>query len=281
MVSRTVGIVTPGTMGSAVAAAARTGGARVVWASQGRSAETRDRAATDGLEDLGELSAVLDAADVVVSLCPPHAATEVAEQIAAAGYAGVFVDGNAVSPMTMQAIVETIAAGGARVVDGSVIGPPPREPDTTRLFLAGGDATDVAGLFAGSHLETVVLDEGPPAASALKMAYAGWSKGSAGLLLTMRAYASHAGVEEALVTEWARSQPGLAERSERAAGDVGPKAWRWVGEMEEIAAALGTAELPESFHLAAAEVFHRLRGHKGGQSPSIEEVAADLLGGGQ
>ena len=196
--------------------------------------------------------------DVVLSICPPHAAAEVAEEVAALDFRGCYVDANAVAPETARSIAATVARGGAAYVDGGIVGGPPRQAGTTRLYLAGDDAQRVAVLFAGGPLETVVLSGGVPAASALKMAFAGWTKGSAALLLAVRALAASHDVEAALLEEWQRSLPDLDGRSERAAASGGRKGWRWVGEMDEIAASLEACGLPGGFHEAAAEVYRRL-----------------------
>jgi 3-hydroxyisobutyrate dehydrogenase-like beta-hydroxyacid dehydrogenase len=150
-----------------------------------------------------------------------------------------------------------VQAAGARYVDGAIIGPPPDGSNAPRLYLSGADAPAVAALFAGGALQAAVLDGEPTAASALKMAYAGWTKGSAALLLTMRAAARAHGVEDALVREWEHSIPSLPGRSAQAARQADEKGWRWVAEMREIAATLAAADLPAGFHEAAAEVFER------------------------
>ncbi|HKE80450.1 MAG TPA: DUF1932 domain-containing protein, partial [Solirubrobacteraceae bacterium] len=121
--------------------------------------------------------------------------------------------------------------------------------------LSGAGAGQVAQIFAGTALEARPVDGGATAASAVKMAYAGWTKGTAALLLALRALAREQGVEDALLAEWAMSQPGLAERSDGAARSAAAKGWRWVAEMEEIAATMAAAGLPDGFHAAAAEVF--------------------------
>jgi hypothetical protein len=168
------------------------------------------------------------------------------------------VDANAISPETAVLIGRTVTGGGARYVDGGIIGPPPEGAQpTARLYLSGADAPAVAALFAGTGFETPVRDGGPTAASALKMAYAGWTKGTAALLLTMREAARAHGVEEALVREWEHSIPSLPDRSAQAARAADEKGWRWVAEMREIAATLAAADLPVGFHEAAAEVFER------------------------
>ena len=112
-------------------------------------------------------------------------------------------------------------------------------------------------LFAGTALDTRVIDGPPEAASAVKMAYAGWTKGSAALLLAVRALARAEGVEEVLLAEWALSQPGLPGQHAAASRSAAAKGWRWTGEMEEIAASMAADGLPGGFHQAAAEIFGR------------------------
>jgi hypothetical protein len=114
----------------------------------------------------------------------------------------------------------------------------------TRLYLSGPAATEVAALFAPTDLEAVALGDDVAAASALKMCYAAWTKGTSALLLAIRAAADAHGVEEALLAEWARSQPDLAARSQAAAGTA-RKAWRFAGEMDQIAACFAEAGLPD------------------------------------
>ena len=243
MASSTVGLLHPGEMGAAVGAVLRGQGHRVLWASDGRSAETRARADEAGLEDVGSVSQVAEA-DVVFSVCPPHAALEVARS---ARFSGVYVDANAVSPATAAKVSDVVD----EFVDGGIVGSPPREPGTTRLYLSGERAADVAALFAGSALDARVI----PNASAVKMAYAAWTKGTAAMLLAIRELARREGVEEPLLAEWDLSQPELRDRHARALRSAEAKGWRWVGEMEEIAATFEADGLPGGFHRAAAEVY--------------------------
>jgi 3-hydroxyisobutyrate dehydrogenase-like beta-hydroxyacid dehydrogenase len=198
---------------------------------------------------VGEL---VGACDVVLSVCPPHAALDVADSMA--GFRGVYVDANAVSPGTAAQLAGRVAA----YVDGGIVGPPPLSAGTTRLLLSGDGAGAVAGLFAGTAVEAQVLGSGGPyAASALKMAYAAWTKGSAALLLAARAAAVQLGVEDELVAEWGRSQPGLEDRWAAAQRAAATKGWRWTGEMDEIADTFAAAGLPDGFHRAAAEMYRR------------------------
>jgi Domain of unknown function (DUF1932)/NAD binding domain of 6-phosphogluconate dehydrogenase len=250
-----VGVLYPGEMGSALGAALRNRGTTVLWASAGRSAATRRRAEEDGLEDVGSTQEIVRRADMVVSVCPPHAAREVARSVA--DFRGLYVDANAVSPATAREIGSAIAAGGGRFVDGGIVGPPPRAGGTTRLYLSGPDAHEAARVFAGTDVDARALSDRPGDASALKMAYAAATKGRAALLLAVRATARAHGVERALLDEWRLSLPDLPAETLRAARSASRKGWRWVGEMEEIAATFGAAGLPEGFHLAAAAVFRK------------------------
>ena len=241
----TVGLLHPGEMGAAVGAVLRGQGIRVVWASEGRSAETRARAEAAGLEDVGSVDTVAQS-DVVFSICPPHAALGVARS---ARFSGVYVDANAVSPATAADVAKAVG----EFVDGGIVGSPPREPGTTRLYLSGERAGDVAKLFDGSVLDARVVAN----ASAVKMAYAAWTKGTAAMLLAIRELARREGVEATLVAEWELSLPELRERHERAERSAAAKGWRWVAEMEEIAATFEADGLPGGFHRAAAEVYRR------------------------
>ena len=276
----TIGLLHPGEMGASVGAAARAEGSRVLWASEGRGTDTWARAATAELEDAETLQVVVAASDVILSVCPPHAAREVASAVAAAGFRKLYIDANAVAPATSREIARIVEAGGATYVDGGLIGPPPEKPGTTRLYLSGPQASRAAALFSKGNLEAIVLPGELAAASAIKMAYGGWNKGQQALLLSIVALATSEGVAEALMAEWKRSQPELPKRAENAARGSSRKAWRWIAEMEENAATLGAAGLPEGFHQAAADIYARLAPYKdAGVAPTLEEVAKTLLAG--
>jgi 3-hydroxyisobutyrate dehydrogenase-like beta-hydroxyacid dehydrogenase len=246
-----VGILHPGEMGAAVAAALHRRGETVLWASVGRSPATAERAEGAGLEDAGDVADLSRRSEVLLSVCPPHAALDVARSTA--GFDGIYVDANAIAPETAR----TIASVHERFADGGIVGPPPLEPGTTRLYLSGGEAESVAGLFAGTSVDARVISDEPGAASALKAAYAGWTKGSVALLLTVRELARAEGVEAALLDEWRLSIPELDGRIAGAERSARRKGWRWIGEMEEIARSMDSQDLPTGFHEAAAEVFRR------------------------
>jgi 3-hydroxyisobutyrate dehydrogenase-like beta-hydroxyacid dehydrogenase len=246
-----VGVLHPGEMGAAVAGALTGRGETVLWASAGRSAATAERARAAGLEDVGEVAEVCRRSEILLSICPPHAALDVAR--ASSGFTGIYVDANAIAPDTAREVAKL----QPRFVDGGLVGPPPQQPGTTRLYLSGGDADRVAAPFAGTNVDARVIAGEPGAASALKAAYAGWTKGSAALLLTVRELARTEGVEDALIEEWRLSIPELEERVTGAERSARRKSWRWIGEMEEIAHSMNAQDLPAGFHEAAAEVFRR------------------------
>jgi 3-hydroxyisobutyrate dehydrogenase-like beta-hydroxyacid dehydrogenase len=225
------------------------------------------------MQEVASLDALLAGSDVLVSVCPPAAALEVARSVAEAGFDGIYVDVNAISPVSSQ----TIAQRFANFVDGGVIGPPANASGTTRLYLSGDSAAEVAALWNGSVVETRLVEGGAGAASAVKICYAAWTKGTAALLLATRALASVAGVEQSLLDEWATSIPGLAAQSQAAAAGNAPKAWRFVGEMEEIASTFAAFGLPDGFANSAAEVYRRMAGFKNTTDTSIADVIKTII----
>jgi 3-hydroxyisobutyrate dehydrogenase-like beta-hydroxyacid dehydrogenase len=275
----TVGLLHPGEMGSVVGGILRAAGAQALWASEGRSRASRERARAASLTDVITLAALVAESGVILSVCPPHAAMEVARQVAAQRFTGVYLDANAVSPATARAVAGLVEGAGARFVDGGIVGPPPKTPETTRLYLSGKEAGLIAALFEAGPMETIILDGPPGAASALKVAYAAYTKGTSALLLAIRALAIREGVDDALLQEWTRSLPDLSARTDAALRGGVRKAWRFVGEMEENAATFAEAGIPDGFSRAAADVYRRLAGYKDAkQAPSATEVAA-VLGG--
>ena len=251
MTETTIGLLHPGEMGAAVGKCLAGAGHRVLWVPEGRRAATRERAEAAGLTGVA-LAGIIARSDVIISICPPHAALDVARLVT--GFRGLYLDANAVSPGTARQVAPIAEAGGASYVDGGIVGPPPLAPGHTRLYLSGPRAAEVQALFGGTDVDARVVPP-PGTASAVKMAYASWTKGSAALLLAARALARAEGVESVLLEEWGLSQPGLERRSAAAAGSAAAKGWRWVAEMEEIAETMAAAGLPEGFHQAAAAIY--------------------------
>ncbi len=250
MPNHTIAMLHPGEMGAAVGACLVSRGFRVLWIAQGRSAATRARADAAGLESCETLDLALAEADVVFSVCPPHAALDLARAVAERHFRGIFVDANAVAASTARKIGRSIEAAGASFVDGGIIGPPPNAPGRTRLYLSGPAREKIAALFASSDLEAVALDGD--------------------------ALAQREGVDKSLLAEWKLSQPQLLRESDAVPAKV-YKAWRWVAEMEEIAASFEAAGLPGGFHLSAAEIYGRLTAFKDSAAPpSLDEVTQAL-----
>lgn len=265
-------------MGVTVGATLRAGGADVVWSSQGRSEASRRRAESAGLRDVADLTALVRTSDVIVSVCPPHAAEAVARSVVESGFTGTFVDANAIAPERAWSLAERITAAGGRFVDGGIVGPPAVAPGTTTLHLSGPDAAHVAAAFASGPLEALVVSDRVGDASALKMCYAAYTKGATALRAAQLAAAEALGVRAALTAQWERDErgasTGVAERVQR----VTAKAWRFEGEMHEIAATFAAAGLPDGFHAAAAEVYARLAPFKDAADvPDLEAVLARLI----
>jgi 3-hydroxyisobutyrate dehydrogenase-like beta-hydroxyacid dehydrogenase len=263
-------------MGASVGAAATSNGHTVLWASHGRSQDTHVRAQRAKLTDVGTVSALVRASDIVLSVCPPHAAQDVAHDVAQLGFSGVYVDCNAISPERTRAIQRIVEKAGAHYVDGGIIGGPAWKHDAgTHLYLSGARAKEVAACFDGSPLQTPVISERIGAASAVKMGYAAYTKGTTALLTAILGMVEKEGVREELARQWGDSFTGQTVK--RVCANTA-KAWRFVGEMHEIAATFREAGLPGGFHEAAAEVFERLAAFKDQtEPPALESVLEVLL----
>ena len=228
------------------------------WTAADRSDATHRRAQDAGFTVYPALNSLLAHSDIVLSICPPAAAGETAAAVAATGFSSLYCDANAISPDRAAQIAALVERGGGHYVDGGIIGPPAVSAGTTRLYLSGARAQKVASLFTHTLLDAIVIEGAHTAASTLKMCYAGWTKGSAALLLAVAALAQASDVQEVLQAEWSQSLPGLpAELAETARRDF-PKAWRFSAEMQEIAATFAQYSLPRGFHDAAADLFARL-----------------------
>lgn len=271
-----VGIIHPGAMGSTIAAAVALNCSEVWVALERRSEATRARAAGTELRDAGTLDALVDRCDLIISVCPPANALELARSVAALEFSGIYADANAVSPETARRIGSVIGEA-AEFVDAGIIGPPATRAGTTRLYLSGARAHDVASCFESGPLDALVIEGPPGSASALKMAYAAWTKGTAAMLAGIYAVAVAEGVESDLLREWGKSIPDLPARLKGTAAGIAPKAWRFEGEMREIAETFRGAGIPPGFFEAAAEVYGRLAGFKNSEPPTPEQVAARLL----
>lgn len=275
MTRERVGILHPGTMGVSLAATVRASGHQVYWASGNRSGATRERALQQQLVDVRAPEILLDLCTALVSICPPHAALEVAEWAARHGFRGLYLDANAIAPEKSLAIARLLENTGARYVDGGVIGGPAWKPGSTWLHLSGEHAEEAAALFAAGPLSTNILSREIGAASALKMCFAAQTKGATALLCASMAAAESFGVMEALRRQWA--DLGMAADADRQLAAAAQKAWRFIGEMEEIAATFAAAGLPAEFHRATAEIYCRLSRWKEPATPATPDILRALL----
>jgi 3-hydroxyisobutyrate dehydrogenase-like beta-hydroxyacid dehydrogenase len=248
-----------------------------VWASEGRGEATARRAEKAQLETVADLASLVSSCDRIVSVCPPSAATDLAREVRDLGFGGVFVDANAVSPDTARGIESIFEGTSVDFVDGGIVGPPAYRPGSTRLHLSGSRAGEVAAWFSGSPLEAKVVEGPAGAASALKMVFAAWTKGTTALLAAIYATARAEGVDAEILAEWEKSVPDLPTRLRRGVPASARKAWRFAGEMREIAATLEAAGLPAGFHRAAAEVYERLADFKDAPTPPDVDEIADRL----
>ena len=256
----TVAILAPGMMGSAVAKRLTTSGLEVRTSLAGRSAETVARARAVGMVDANDPQ--LAEADFILSIVPPGQALALAERLAPAMRAArrkpIYVDCNAVSPDTVLRIARVVEESGATFVDGGIIGPPPESDSTkTRIYLSGTDANKVTVL-QQYGLSTPVQPGPIGAASAMKMSYAGITKGFTALGAAMMLAATQAGTADALLAEMKVSQPALLKWLSTQMPKMHSKAYRWVAEMEEIAAFIGDDQPGSGFYQTAARFYESI-----------------------
>jgi 3-hydroxyisobutyrate dehydrogenase-like beta-hydroxyacid dehydrogenase len=270
-------ILHPGNMGISIAASAQNGGNTVYWVSNGRTHETRTRAEKHGLVELDSLAEAAALATIIISVCPPHAAETVAEQVAAAGFKGIYLDANAISPQRARRIGDRMTAVNATYVDGGIIGGPAWEPNRTWLYLSGKEADRVAACFSKGPLAVEVIGDEPDKASALKMCFAAYTKGTTALLCGILAAAESLSVRQDLERQWSRNGSDFTAQTAERVRRVTAKAWRFAGEMEEIAATFESAGLPGGFHLAAADIYQRIAHFKDNEeTPELAAVLAAL-----
>lgn len=278
MAAGKLGILHPGDMGISVAASAKNSGNDIYWVSEGRSAESRARAEEHGLLDAGTLPHLVELCPVIVSVCPPGAAEDVARSVLAQGFRGMYIDANAISPQRAVRIGQMMVDAGATFVDGGIIGGPAWQPNSTWLHLSGEAAQQAADCFAAGPLETNVLGGDIGQASALKMCFGAYTKGTTALLCAVMAAAESLGVRADLEQQWSQNGSDQAAQNARKVRNVTAKAWRFVGEMNEIAATFEDAGVPGEFHAAAAEIYTRIAGFKGAsETPALDDVLAALL----
>ena len=273
-----IGILHPGQMGISIAASAANSGNQVLWVSEGRSEKTRLRAEKYHLIETDSLPELCQTSEIILSVCPPHAAEDVAKSVVEHGFKGYYLDANAISPQRVKRIRELAESNDIRFIDGGIIGGPAWNPKETWLYISGQDAEVIAGCFSNGPLETKIIGDEIGKASALKMCFAAYSKGTTALLTAILATAESLGVRDELYQQWTMDDSDFVKQAEGRATRVTAKAWRFEGEMHEIASTFQKEGLPGGFHDAAADVYHRLAKFKDlDQPPVLDEVLSALL----
>ncbi len=260
--SYTVAIIAAGDMGSAVAARLREHDVRVTTSLAGRSAASAARAEKAGMVPVADDNALVADADFFLSICPPGEAVALAQRmkpaLTRAGKKPIYVDCNAVSPETAVEIGAVLEGSGARYVDGGIIGlPPPPGHTGTRIYVSGPAAREVSKL-SDFGVPFPFLDGPIGAASALKMSYAGITKGFTAVAVAMVLGATRGGSAAALHKELEMSQPQLLGWLTRQVPRMPPKAYRWVAEMEEIGHFVGDGTPGGDMYAAIAKLYEDL-----------------------
>jgi L-threonate 2-dehydrogenase len=272
-------IVAPGAMGSAVAKVLTEHGVDVLTSLAGRTAASAERARAAGMRAVSD--AELVAADFLLSIVPPGEALALTQRfaphLARANRKPVYVDCNAVNPETVQRIAPVIRQTGAPFVDAGIIGPPPKPGGRTIFYASGAHAARFAALRAYG-LDIRVLDGPEDAASALKMSYAGVTKGFTAIAAAMMLAATRNGTAEALQRELAESQPAFAAWLGRQVPNMYGKAYRWVAEMEEIAGFVGEDAAARQMFEGTAAFYARIAADHEGKNQETGALAAFLEG---
>ncbi len=268
-----IGILHPGEMGISIAASAKNSGCDVFWVSEGRSGATRERAEKFGLHESRTLRELCKECSIVLSVCPPHAAETLAQEVMGAGFHGLFVEANAIAPQRTIQIGNNMTNADVSFVDGGIIGFPAWKPHTTCLYLSGPRAEEIVACFKAGPLDTKVLGSEIGKASALKMCYAANTKGTVALLAAILTAAENLGVREALFDRWRSESPELPEQVQKRIQANASKAWRFVGEMDEISRTFSAAGAPGDFHAGAADIYERLARFKDVKAmPAFEQI---------
>jgi 3-hydroxyisobutyrate dehydrogenase-like beta-hydroxyacid dehydrogenase len=261
MTIQTIGIVSTGDMGHAVARTLREGGFTVLTALDGRSERSRGLAAKAGIEDAGDLTSLIGRVDLLMSVMPPSAAVEFATAVAAlmqsSSATPLYADCNAIAPATSRTIAGIIGAAGADYLDAGIIGMPPGRKNPPRLYVSG-DRPERLEILDRPDMIVRTLDGGVGAASAIKMCYAALNKGGMTLETLVLVGAAQLGLSSELHRELADAQPQMLARMEGRVPWLAADAERWSGEMLEIAKTFGDVGLTPLIHEGAADVFKLL-----------------------
>lgn len=273
----TVGLLHPGRMGAAIGAQLRAADVPVLWCPENRSQDTADRASASGLDAVESLDDLLKRSEIVLCVCPPAAAEDIAGLVASHRYQGLYVEANAISIQRVTRIADRIVSGGARVVDACIFGPPPPSESTTRLYLSGQkpDVARVVRLFAGTQVNANPLEGDTGKASALKLTLSAYQKVSRALAAVAYALADYHGLREEMLVESQHFRRS-AMTDPQYLPSVAARAWRWEPEMAEVAEMLEAAGLPAEFARAAETVMRCWRDDKDNFDIDLETLLRQL-----
>ena len=257
----TVAVIAQGSMGAGVGKRLHENGAEVRTLLSGRSAESAERARAAGMKPAPDERALLVGADFFLAILPPSEVENLARRLAptlsALAEKPVYVDCNAISPETATRVAAIVEPTGARFVDGGIIGGPPRPGYSPAIYASGGAAGETAVL-RDWGIDWRVIDGPVGAASGLKMSYAGITKGTTAIAAAMLLGAARFGCGEALIAELSKSQPEMLKRMRGSLPGMYDKAYRWVGEMEEISDFLRTNPPSHDMYAAIARLYEYL-----------------------
>jgi L-threonate 2-dehydrogenase len=275
----TVAVIAQGTMGAGVGRRLHERGAEVRTLLSGRSDKSAERARAAGMQPAADEKALLDSADVFLSILPPDQAENLARQLAPALTAlakkPVYVDCNAVSPQTVERIAAVVAPTGADFVDAGIIGGPPREGYSPAIY-ASGPAVAKTAILRDWGIDWRPMDGPIGAASGLKMSYAGITKGTIAIAAAMLLGAARFGCGEALIAELSKSQPDMLKRMRGSLPSMYDKAYRWVGEMEEISAFQEANKPSADMYAAIARLYEFLAAAEAEKAPGPDNAIKTL-----
>jgi L-threonate 2-dehydrogenase len=283
-----VAVIAPGMMGAAVGKRLVDNGLKVLTSLHGRSAETAARAHAAGLVTAGDEE--IAGSDFILSILPPRDAVALAERfmpaLKASNAKPIYVDCNAINPGTVERVAAAIAPTDCAFVDAGIIGSPPKPPAAgeskvagSPRFYASGHAAPRFATLRDYGLDVRVLDGALSAASALKMSYAGITKGTQAIGAAMMLAASRAGSADALFAELSGSQKEMLAWFKRALAQMPPKAYRWVAEMHEIAGFVGEDPAAHELYQGAAHFYeHIAEDFEGGAKKETSALAKFLEG---
>jgi L-threonate 2-dehydrogenase len=277
--SITVAIMAQGTMGAGVGKRLGERGAAVRTLLSGRSEASAGRAKTAGMQPVADERELLAGADYFLSILPPDQAEALASRLAPAlqslARKPVYVDCNAVSPQTAARVAAIVEPTGAAFVDGGIIGGPPRDGYSPAIYASGPQAQRTRPI--GDHGIDWRIIEGPVgAASGLKMSYAGITKGTTAIAAAMLLGAARFGCAEALIAELSSSQPEMLGRMKKSIPGMYDKAYRWVGEMEEISDFLDANAPSSEMYRGIARLYKFLAAAETEDRPAEENAIRTL-----